>query len=252
MLTVECLIRGQKELRSVDAISLRAPLLQPVTWVSHVVWTIDLPADQHLFDYPREAAPMYRWERRGLIWGRTPLQDRSTLEQWIGSPAPPTTTIDVPGNIYSFSQFGAPTELRIRSMSTSLVLLFGAGLSLGVGFVLMRVQVARHVLSLLGLAVLLAVAALWYLPLLELLLQPIIAGLIFPLCAVLIQRWHRMPTNSTVLTLGTDPAMGYLDPSANGRSGLSNPPYNPEELTQLRQPQTDSEAMRYETGSGVS
>lgn len=253
LLTVDYLAPGAGSLRGTDQITIPSPKLQPATWVAQTVWTVEFPSDQHLFDYARQMTPLYRWERQGIIWRRAPQPDLASLEKWIGtSSGPPMPTVAVPGNVYSFSQLGAPTELRIRSLSAPMVLLFGAGISLTAGFVLIQVRYVRHVLSVLVLGLLFSIAGLWFMPLLELLLQPMIAGLILPLFAVLIQRWNRSREVNTVLTLGPDQDSRFREPVSGSRSEPGGQAYSSEEPTQLRAPSLDADAVHYETGSGVS
>lgn len=253
LLTVDYVVAGDGLLRGTDRITVPPPKLQPATWVAQTVWTIDFPSDQHLFDYPRQMTPMYRWERQGVIWRRVPHPEQSSLEDWIGSTSGPSLpSIEIPVNSYSFSQMGIPSELRIRSLSAPLVLLFGAGISLTAGFVLIQVRVVRHVLSVLILGLLFALAGLWFMPLLELLLQPMIAGLIFPLCAVLIQRWNRSRHFGAVLTLGSDGDSRFRDAFSGNRTESAGSEFSSEEATQLRTPNSEADAMHYETGSGVS
>ncbi len=253
LLTVDYVVPGNGTLRGTDQITFPSPKLQPATWVAQTVWTVEFPSDQHLFDYPRQMTPMYRWERQGVVWRRAPYPEQTLLEEWIGAASGPAMpSIAAPGNVYSFGQLGAPAELRIRSLSAPLVLLFGAGISLTAGFVLIQVRHVRHVLSILILGLLFSFAGLWFMPLLELLLQPMIAGLIFPVCAVLIQRWNRSREVSTVLTLGSNGDSRLREPFGGSRSESGGQAYSSEEPTQLRTPGVDADAMQYETGSGVS
>jgi hypothetical protein len=63
-------------------------------------------------------------------------------------------------------------------MSQSLIVLIGAGLTLFLGFVFGRVPATRNLFSLLVLGFLFALASVWQLELMQLLLQPALLGLL--------------------------------------------------------------------------
>ena len=153
------------------------------------------------------------------------------------------------GNLYVFSQIGAPRSLKFHTMSSPMVVLFGAGISFVFGFVLLRVRVLRHVLTVLTAGLILAAVGLWNSAPLELLMQPMIVGLLFPLVAVLIEGWFRRGYTATVLTL---PTPAELAAAHGSRDEVAVPPAA-EQSTTLRPPFHDrSEALRIEAGSGVS
>lgn len=234
---------------------LLSPQLPQCAWDAHIVWqTVVLP-DQHLLTHPSSASPMFRWRRLGLFWYRISDPEPSKLQTWIGANAgpEPETAMDLnspqlASNLYSFSQIGAPRPLTFRTLSSPMVLLFGAGISFVFGFILLRVRVLRHVLTVLTAGLLLATIGLWNAAPLELLLQPMIAGLLFPVMAVVIEGWFRRSYGATVLTL---PTPAELAVAHGSRSNLDQP--DAEEITTVRPPVHDSsEGVRVEAGSGVS
>ncbi len=240
-----------------DSLDLLSPQLPQSSWVAQVVWQAVLPADQHAFTYPVSATPMFRWRRQGLFWHRVSDPDPSQLRQWIGAGSgPPLITageVDSPelaGNLYAFSQFGAPRALRFRALSRPMVVLFGASLSLIAGFAILRIPALRHVLTVLFAGLVLAAIGLWYAAPLELLLQPMIVGLLLPTVAVLIEGWFRRLYGGTILTLPTPAELSAAH--ASSRPDLI-PAANGEDPTLLRGPIHDSRDFAHSgSGSGVS
>lgn len=80
-------------------------------------------------------------------------------------------------------------------------------------------------------------------------MQPMIAGLLFPVTAVLIESWFRKNYGGTILTLPTPAELA----AAHGSRSDARDEEEAEESTTLRAPATDSsQGLRVETGSGVS
>jgi hypothetical protein len=198
---------------------------------------------------------MFRWRRLGLFWYRVSDPEPGQLLNWIGANAGPESdaafdlnSSQLASNLYTFLQIGAPRPLNFRTLSSPMVLLFGAGTSFLFGFILLRVRVLRHVLTVLTAGLILAAIGLWNAAPLELLLQPMIAGLLFPVMAVVIEGWFRRSYGATVLTL---PTAAELAAAHGSRSDIEQP--DADEITTLRPPVHDSsEGIRVEAGSGVS
>ncbi|MDB5344653.1 MAG: hypothetical protein JWP89_3030 [Schlesneria sp.] len=234
---------------------LQSPQLPQCAWDAHVVWQAVVLPDQHLLTHPGSASPMFRWRRLGLFWYRISDPDPSKLQTWIGANAGPDPEVAIDlnspqlaSNLYAFSQIGAPRPLTFRTLSSPMVLLFGAGISFVFGFILLRVRVLRHVLTVLTAGLILAAVGLWNAAPLELLLQPMIAGLLFPVMAVVIEGWFRRSYGATVLTL---PTAAELAVAHGSRSEIEQP--EAEEITTVRPPVHDSsQGVRVEAGSGVS
>lgn len=236
-------------------VELPAPQLPQCAWDAQVVWQALLLPDQHLFTHPASATPMFRWRRFGLFWYRVSDPEPQRLQGWIDSTDGPP--IDSPidlgspqlaGNLYTFSQIGAPRSLNFRTLSSPMVVLFGAGVSFVFGFVLLRVRFLRHILTVLTAGLVLAAIGLWNAAPLELLMQPMIAGLLFPVTAVLIEGWFRRMYGATVLTL---PTAAELAAAHGSRASVEES--DEDQPTTLRPPPADSAAgVRVESGSGVS
>ena len=239
-----------------STIELQAPQLPQCAWDAQVVWQTAILPDQHLLTHPASATPMFRWRRLGLFWYRVSDPEPKQLQTWIGADSGPESdsAIDLSSpqlscNLYTFSQIGAPRALSFRTLSSPMVVLFGAGISFAFGFILLRVRVLRHILTVLTAGLILAAIGLWNAAPLELLMQPMIAGLLFPIMAVLIEGWFHRSYAGTILTLPTPAELAAAHGSRAELPELSDV----EESTTLRRPDIDSsQALSVESGSGVS
>ncbi len=237
-----------------NRLELRSPQLPNCSW-SQVIWQTILPAGHHLLTYPRAASPMFRWERIGFVWSRVSDPSSEKLQQWVaagtaGSPPSDNLISEKNGNSYLFSQFDSPNTLVFQTLSSSMVLLFGAGSSLIIGFIMLRLVVLRHVLTLLVVGLIVAIVGLWYAAPLELLIQPMIAGMIFPAAAVFLEGWIRRRYDNGVLSFeGQDD----FPPIQAFGSHYVVRQTDPNEATLHRPVTRDSEpSVPIESGSGVS
>ena len=131
-----------------------------------------------------------------------------------------------------------------------MVLFLGAGFSLVVGFIMLRMVVLRHVMTVLVLGLLMAIVGLWYSAPLELLIQPMIAGMIFPLTAVLLDNWIRRRNESASIPFDNQ---GEFPPMHAFGSHFVVRQTDPNEATVHRPATRDSQAsVSVEAGSGVS
>lgn len=238
------------------SIDLQSPQLPQCAWDAQVFWQTVVVPDQHLLTHPASATAMFRWRRLGIFWYRVSDPEPNRLLNWIESSAGPESEspldLNSPllaSNLYTFSQIGAPRALSFRTLSSPMVLLFGAGSSFVFGFILLRVRALRHILTVLAAGLILATIGLWNAAPLELLMQPMIAGLLFPVTAVLIEGWFRKNYGGTILTLPTPAELA----AAHGSRSDMRDAEEAEESTTLRAPATDSsQGLRVESGSGVS
>jgi len=239
-----------------SSIELQSPQLPQCAWDSQVVWQTAVLPDQHLLTHPASATPMFRWRRVGLFWYRISDPQPHQLLDWIRASSGPESdsAIDLnspqlASNLYTFSQIGAPRALSFRTLSSPMVLLFGAGISFVFGFVLLRVRMLRHVLTVLTAGLVLAAVGLWNAAPLELMMQPMIAGLLFPVTAVLIESWFRRSYGGTILTLPTAADLAAAHGSRSDELAIPDPDVS----TTMRSPVPESShSLRVESGSGVS
>jgi hypothetical protein len=199
---------------------------------------------------------MFHWQRTGFIWRRKSDLSSDYVQQWVTPrlvKRPPESDLLVPEattNNYMFSQFGSPHPLTFQTLSSPMVLFFGAGFSLAVGFVMLRLVVLRHVMTLLVTSLIVAFIGLWYSAPLELLIQPMIAGLVFPATAVLLDRWVRNRNDNGILSFegqGDFPPMQAFGSHYGGRIA------DPNGVTVHRPGSRDSRSnVPIESGSGVS
>ncbi len=256
LLTIEYQDRFSSPLGWSETVELRPPELPKCLWYAQVIWQTGLPSGQHLFTYPTSATPMFHWQRTGFVWRRKSDLGSDELHQWVTPQSvkrPPESDVLVPqgtANHYTFLQFGSPQPLTFQTLSSPMVLFFGAGFSLAVGFVMLRLMVLRHVMTLLLTSLIVALVGLWYSAPLELLVQPMIAGLVFPATAVLLESWVRNRNDPGVLSFegqGEFPPMQAFGSHYNGRLA------DPNEATVHRPASRDSHSnVAIESGSGVS
>lgn len=238
-----------------DSLTLRSPQLPSCSW-DQVIWKVVLPEGQHILTYPATASPMFRWQRSGIFWSRVSDPNSEHLQEWVTAgamelpPASNSLVSEKNGNLYSFSQFNSPKPLTFQTLNSPMILLFGAGFSLVAGFVILRVTLLRHVLTLLLLGVMIAIAGLWYAAPLELLLQPMIAGLFFPITAVALESWIRRSYDTAGISFGTQ---GEFPPLQAFGSPYVVRQTDPNEATLHRPAPRDSDVnVAVESGSGVS
>jgi hypothetical protein len=151
--------------------TLNFPRFPSQVRVRETCWELLLPPGVQLARSPHGMVPQFSWQRRAAVWMRrsTPqyLERREEL-----------TSLEPQGDAYAFSAAGPIARVEFRAMSQSLIILIGAGVSLLLGFLFRRVPATRSLFSLLLLGFLLALAGVWYLELMQLLLQPALLGLL--------------------------------------------------------------------------
>ena len=256
LLTIDYFLPNSARDGLLSSIELQSPQLPQCAWDAQVFWQSAVVPDQHLLTHPASATAMFRWRRLGLFWYRVSDPEPNRLLNWIEASAGPESesALDLnspllASNLYTFSQIGAPRALNFRTLSSPMVLLFGAGSSFVFGFILLRVRALRHILTVLTAGLVLATVGLWNAAPLELLMQPLIAGLLFPITAVLIESWFRKNFGGTVLTLPTPAELAAAHGSRSDVLEIDDA----DESTTLRAPATDSsQGLRVESGSGVS
>ncbi|MFO0919034.1 MAG: hypothetical protein U0872_12050 [Planctomycetaceae bacterium] len=135
-------------------------------------------------------------------------------------------------------------------MSRSLILLIGASVALGIGFLLLNFAWSRHILTLWAAAFLIALAGLWFEPQLELLLQAVLVGFLFPVLAVgsVLRRGHR-----PIAVMNYDPLLDVGEPISSPSGSVLAPLEPGSEPTVLRVPSGSTRLpAEGRAGSGVS
>ncbi len=157
-------------------------------WIEQSWWELSLPSSQHLFVSPKTMTPQFQWQREQIFWSRRPNSAFESVRNAIlpNSFAEPPSS-NGSANVYAFKSFVSPQEVRFRSMSKSMIVFLGAGLTLTLSFLLVKVPAARHPSLWLGAGLVFTAASLWYLEPMLLLLQPAAYGLVLPLCAALLE-----------------------------------------------------------------
>jgi hypothetical protein len=163
--------------------SIDFPRFPSKVWVSETWFEVVLPAGSQLFDPPPDMSPQYTWQRKVAVWMRqfTPRYEARRAALLSASDDPQLEVSR--GNRYAFNAVGTVTRATVGAMSQSLIVLIGAGLTLFLGFLFGRVPATRNVLSLLVLAFLFALASVWHLELMQLLVQPALLGLLLAVVA---------------------------------------------------------------------
>ena len=121
---------------------------------------------------------------------------------------------------------------------------------LAAGFVMLRLVVLRHVLTLLIVGLVIATIGLWYTAPLELLIQPMILGSVFPAGAVLLEGWVRRHYHRTMLSFDGPDDFPPLQTFGSHYVVRQN---DPNEATVHRPASRESDSrVPIESGSGVS
>jgi hypothetical protein len=180
---------------------LVVPSFASTVWIAQSIWQVVLPPDQHLLTAPRDFAAHYHWQRSLLLWSRQPNEGFDRIERVLADAAPvsessPETWNAPPafaglGNAYPLSCFGGPKRLVFWSMSRSAIVGCGAGFSLLLGFLLIRIPATRHILTFLVVTFTVSMSALWFAEPVKVLLQPAVLGTAMAIVAALIDRAGR-------------------------------------------------------------
>lgn len=181
--------------------TLSVPVLPQCRWMADIAWDVSLPNDQHLLSYPDSATPWFHWERTGLIWRRISPALVSSTSVRTG----PSEAAAAASHTYAFGQFGTLNSFSMRCISKPAALAWGAGATFIVGLVLLNLPRLPALYASGAVAVGMLVAALWFLPQMELLVQPMLVGLVFPASNALVRWWRRRAFPSTVLTIDSSP-----------------------------------------------
>lgn len=182
---------------------LASPSFPGDVWAEKTVWEVTLPVEQHLFTLPEKFTPAFSWVRQGAIWSRISHELPGSSHSWIALRNESTADgMPKEGNTYRFSYFGPCPLLNFSSMNRSIVVLFGAGLSLFIGFLLLKIPATRNVLTILLALFAFALCNVWFAAPMQLLSQPAALGLFLAIVAVLMDRTFKRQTSSSVSLSG--------------------------------------------------
>lgn len=202
-----------------NSLSLQAPEFASDVWLAETLWDIVLPFDQHLFIYPQHYTPRFNWQRRAIVWSRQATTGSMTLADWMtdglaesDSTAERIDVSELPfdpledsrfGNVYRFSSFGHQHPVRFQSMSQPAIVLAGAGLTLAMGIILLRIPITRHVLTLPVVGFCMALAGLWRLEAVQILVQPALIGLALALVLSVFEARFKKRRTASMVTLAS-------------------------------------------------
>lgn len=169
-----------------DLRTVHLPKLSSDVSVVRSLWELELPPGRHLFVSPGNVMAEYDWRRQGLYWSRGPseayLAERRELTQEMEQLGVTRRN----GAIYEFSNIGPIEEIRFQTMTRSLIVLLGAGMSLALGFLFWSVPASRSMLALLVLAFTFSLLSLWFLEPIQLFLQPALLGAVLSMLATMV------------------------------------------------------------------
>jgi hypothetical protein len=164
-----------------------------------------------------------------MFWARTP--NASSTVSMKGT-SPTADVFPLEGNAYRFGYYGPCPQLSFTVMNRSIIVLFGAGLALLLGFLLLKIPFTRNILTVLCVVFLFALASVWFMEPIQVLLQPAGLGLLLAFAAVLLDRTIKKHRQADVVPLpGPDEYSG----SSLGRSPRGYPqPIGSEDPTAVR------------------
>lgn len=192
VLEVQYLTEGNSSFSFAEQQTFEFPQFAQSVWVNETIWEVQLPFGFHLSEYPG-LKPLFSWTRNGVIWVREPNAVYTSERQAAFDKLPESFQFE--RNFYAFRGFSPVASVQFRSMNRSLILLIGAGFALALGFVFYRFPLTRNVFSLVVLAFIFAVASVWYLEPMLLLLQPAVVGILLALTATFIDLRTTNQTN---------------------------------------------------------
>lgn len=175
-------------------------------WVRRCYWQVILPASRHILGAADGWTPEYydtTWS--GFFFKRLASMGQEELGTWVGVPV--SERIPEQTNVYLFGSFAPGTEVRVRFVERSTLILLGSGAMLIFGLCFLYFPVTRYQGILLFL-ILLAVAVFVYSPVVILIfLQTTVFGVVLTLVALLMKRLlrQRVPLEEPVSDLSAAP-----------------------------------------------
>jgi len=234
---------SQRDLRTV-----RLPTLPADASIVHSWWELELPPGQHLFIGPSDLTVEQRWQRAGIVWARQPLASYAKQRNDGFVEAAALTNLSDTSRAYAYSSIGRIEMPRFQSMSRTLILLLGAGITLAMGFLFWNLPATRNMLTLLLVAFGVSLLSLWFLEPIQLLLQPAILGVVLAILASLVDFKSRQQSTIYIppalpgavppvpVIPAVSPSQGYEVGTPARGSSVARPPSGPMPQTALYQP----------------
>ena len=194
-----------------DLRTVQLPQLPKDVSVVRSIWELELPAGQHLFIGPGDLTREHEWHRSGVHWSRVPFSSYLKERQTATTESRQLTSLSDARQVYAFSSIGPIETVRFQSMTLSLIVMLGAGMTLAAGFLFWSLPLTRNMLALLLIAFGVSLLSLWFLEPIQLLLQPAVLGVVLAIVASLIDLKSRRPTLPALSVSATPvpiPSMG--------------------------------------------
>ncbi|MGC1272881.1 MAG: hypothetical protein WBC44_04180 [Planctomycetaceae bacterium] len=145
--------------------------------VEQTLWRITLPESQHLFSMPDGYEAGFRWGLHRGLWTRQTDESFQHIGDWFGGDLSALGPEFETGHQYTFSRNGVATPLEITSLSRSLVVLFGAGAAIVLGYCFASGLIPRRRPALIALGSVLLIVWAFFPSQVQIFLQPALFGL---------------------------------------------------------------------------
>lgn len=177
VLTIAFQSSGEDPIGFVSGRRIDAPHFGDAASVKQTLWRITLPESQHLFSMPDSYEAGFRWGLHRGLWTRQTDESFQHIGDWFGSDLSPLGPEFETGHQYTFSRSGAAVPLEITSLSRSLVVLFGAGSAIVLGYCFASGLIPRRRPVLIALGSILLVLWAFFPSQMQIFLQPALFGL---------------------------------------------------------------------------
>ncbi len=198
---------------AVGRLRIQFPEFPTGTFINQLIWKLTLPDSDVLLNSPPGMTRLFHWERRGAFWRRVLSPAFSAAVRSAGFLAEDDSDR---GDAYAFRQIGGPTSLVVWTIDRSLVILFGAGVTLILGFAFWTIRSLQNVVVLLLIAFLISLAGLWFPEAIQVLLQPALFGVVMAMLATAIDgRTRRRRYRPAMRESSIQPAVRTPSPKVN-------------------------------------
>jgi hypothetical protein len=234
LLTINYRSRVGQANRLGSGYSLPAPRLPEDLRIGQVYWQIEIPFKEHLFTDPVGFAPENHWKFGRFFWTRDPDLSDLDLQQWAGTAAgPPPLAVHTKVNRYLFATAADVPPLEFRTLKIWSLTVIGAGIALGIGFVLLRWPALRHAATLLVAVFIVALVAVWNPGPVLVMSQPAVLGIGLALLTAGIQIYQERRKGPQLVSLAGASGISAVPSSHAHGSGL---PIGSNDYTSLRTP----------------